>query len=348
MKNLLRILIGLVILVIILGIIYLRKPSTSLTSHSPLLYPYKDFNFSELNQETAKSWFSSADLIGNQTKESILANLTDVENPEFIRRVKELPDNKPLKEALEFKDVWKHTSHAFGFIPKSTQNLASYKIQNATTITPDPSLKNAAIKIKLDRLVATDYPGKGEHSVLFDFYAKNHIQNQDEHIHFNQVYRIVEGEQAGILGYPVFSNLNVGPEGVDFKCYTVNVENKDDKNLVSFLEGDLFKSGLKLLNSINPVTPMLSNFAKGFTDQIKNRNKNIPVQDIYLGLDVNDGITTSAKLAEGSYVVIQVPDVNIWNWDDWIYKPSVGQIVSKADETKGPPFNYFVFSISKM
>lgn len=309
---------------------------------------YSDMGISESGLANNEAWFSESEVIGNQTKENVLLKLKDIESMEFLSAVESLKDDEPLKDSKELKDVWKHTSHSFGFIPFSNTPSADSEIISANTITPDPNLKNSKIKITLDRLVTMDYPGKGEHSILFDFYAKNQIQNQDEHIHFNQVYRIMEGEQAGISGYPIFTNLSVGKEGVDFKCFTVNVENKDDKKLVGFLEGDLFKSGLTLLNSINPVTPMLSGFAKGFTDQIKKRNKNVAVQDVYLGLDTNVGINTRAKLAQGSYVVIQVPNVNTWKWDEWKYKASIGQIVSKSDESKGPPFNYFVFSVSKM
>tara|TARA_R110002051_G_C8714811_1_gene496021 strand:+ start:326 stop:1324 length:999 start_codon:yes stop_codon:yes gene_type:complete len=317
-------------------------------SEIDMMVTYSELGLPESGLLDNASWFSENDLIGNQTKDKILLELEGVETKEFIASVKKLTSDETLKNTDIIKDVWKHTSHAFGFIPKTNSPSTDSEIINATTISPQKNLKKSKIKITLDRLVTMDYPGKGEHSVLFDFYAKNQIQSQDEHVHFNQVYRIREGEQAGISGYPVFSNLSVGEQGVDFKCFTVNVENKNDKKLIGFLEGDLFKSGLTLLNNINPVTPMLSGFAKGFTDQIKNRNKNVPVQDIYLGLDTEAGITTRAKLAEGSYVVIQVPDVNKWDWSDWKFKASIGQMVLKEDETKGPPFNYFIFSISKM
>ncbi|WP_308991614.1 hypothetical protein QLS71_006250 [Mariniflexile litorale] len=350
MKKVNYILVGIIIiLLVIISTLQLKSTADSFVKDKDdLIITYSELGISESSIENNKEWFSESEIIGNQTRDSILSKLMNIESDEFISDIKNLNNNELLKNVENIKDVWKFTSHAFGFIPKTNTPMLDSNIINATTITPQENLKNSKIKITLDRLVAMDYPGKGEHNVLFDFYVKNQVQGENEHVHFNQVYRITEGQQAGISGYPVFSDLNVGKEGIDFKCYTINVENKNDKKLVGFLEGDLFSSGLKLLDKINPVTPILSGFAKGFTDQIKNRNKNIPVQDIYLGLDTEKGITTRAKLAEGSYIVIQVPNVNTWDWSNWKYKSSIGQIVSKTDETKGPQFNYFIFSVSKM
>lgn len=93
----------------------------------------------------------------------------------------------------------------------------------------------------------TAYPGKGVHHVLFDFYAQNQLSDKNvEHLHFNATYRAREGERAAILGFPIFIGLNVGSEGVAFKCFTVNVKNEQDEALLDFLNSDVFKAGLKL------------------------------------------------------------------------------------------------------
>jgi len=64
-------------------------------------------------------------------------------------------------------------------------------------------------------------------------------------LHYNLLVRAREGESAGILNYPIFVGLNVGGEGVQLHCYTVNVRHEDDESLLNFLESDTFQSGLK-------------------------------------------------------------------------------------------------------
>src|SRR5207249_4800678 len=129
------------------------------------------------------------------------------------------------------------------------------------------------------------YPGGGMHTVLFDFYAQNQVQGQVEHLHFSQLYRVQEGEQAGVVGYPVFIGLNVGTQGVSFKCYTVNVKNDQDERLLNFLDSDVFKAGVTLGIAINPIVGVVSTFAKGLVQMVASRNKNAAVQDFYMGLD---------------------------------------------------------------
>ncbi|MBU3820989.1 hypothetical protein KO566_02865 [Flavobacteriaceae bacterium XHP0103] len=301
------------------------------------------------DQTNAATWFSRDSIIANYTLMEAM-ELKSIINDKDLNKLmmNEMPNTDvQLKDVAALKNVWKYSSHVFGYIPTSSSGSGLVALTDAHAISADKSLIGSRVKVTLDRLVVMDYPGNGEHSVLMDFYAKNQLATQTEHVHFNQVYRIMEGQEAGISGYPVFVGLNVGKEGVEFKCYTVNVENKNDKMLVQFLEGDIFKSGLQLLNQVNPITPVLSDFSKGFTQAIANRHKNIPVQDIFLGLDFTE-TTTRPKMAEGSYVVVQVDHANAWDWSQWVFNRANGQLVSQVDSRTGPQFNYFIFSISKM
>jgi hypothetical protein len=111
-----------------------------------------------------------------------------------------------------------HTAHAFGYLAPASASSAPLPIQHAGNIVADPALKNGSIKITLDRLRVAAYPGGGMHRVLLDFYAQNQVPGQVEHLHFNATYRVREGEQAAILGYPIFVGLNVGSVGVAFRC----------------------------------------------------------------------------------------------------------------------------------
>lgn len=297
-----------------------------------------------------QDWFSEIKVIGKLTPlraAEKLMEIGEVKAAEEIRRSKKAFFSKSLWPGSDKPKPWQHTSHAFGFIPIA--NVRSSKlvdIDHAGSIQPDLSLKNSRIKITLDRLRVFDYPGDGVHHILFDFYAQNQVQGQTEHLHFNQIYRVQEGEQASIIGYPTFVGLNVGSEGVAFKCYTVNVKNDDDQRLLEFLDSDIFKDGLKLINTVNPVVPIISSFAISFTKMIASRNKNIPVQDFYMGLDFTH-IPTRARLAQGSYISVQIPDVGKWDWSKWKYNPANGQIVSEDEPTITIPYNYLVFSVSK-
>jgi hypothetical protein len=246
--------------------------------------------------------------------------------------------------------AYKYTEHAFGYIPKAAPGtVPSTDIKDAGNITADASLKGQNIKITLDRLRVYQYPGEGIHTILFDFYAQHQTPNAGEtqDLHFTQNYRVQEGSGAGITGYPVFVGLKVGNEGVSFKCFTVNVKNDDDQKVLGFLGSDVFKKGLQLVNTVNPVVPIVSGFATGIVDAFAHRNDNVPVQDFYMGLDFSS-VQTRAQLREGSYVAVQVPDAVTWDWSQWVFKPANGQIVSKGTPSTGVPFNYVVFSVSGM
>lgn len=246
--------------------------------------------------------------------------------------------------------AYKYTDHVFGYIPKASGGGGSgiVDITDAGNITADENLKNANIKITLDRLRVFDYPGKGTHTVLFDFFAQHQtsVAGQSQDLHFAQNYRVQEGAGAGITGYPVFIGLKVGTEGVSFKCSTINVSNEDDQKILKFLGNDVFKKGLELIGTINPVIPVVSGFATGIVETFAHRHDNVPVQDFFMGLDFSSS-ATRAQLKEGSYIAIQVPDASQWDWTKWGFKPSIGQIVSKPS-SGGVPYNYIVFSISKM
>jgi hypothetical protein len=246
------------------------------------------------------------------------------------------------------KPAYKYTDHVFGYIPQSggSANSGIVDITDAGNITPDQNLKNATIKITLDRLRVYDYPGKGLHTILFNFAAQHQVSGGSQDLHFTQNYRVQEGAGAGITGYPVFIGLKLGTEGLYLKCSTVNVSNNDDQKILKFLGNETFKKGLQLIGTVNPVIPVVTEFAKGIVETFAHRHDNVPVQDFYMGLDLSSN-PTRAKLKEGSYIAIQVPDASQWDWTKWGFKTSIGQIVSKP-ASGGVPYNYIVFSISKM
>lgn len=246
-----------------------------------------------------------------------------------------------------FQDkAWQYTSHAFGYIAPAPPDGGMEKILHAGNIVPDASLKNASVRITLDRLRVASYPGGNTHRILLDFYARNQVAGGTEDLHFNATYRVFEGQQAGVIGYPIFVGLNVGSEGLAFKCFTVNVKNDDDEKFLSFLDSDVFKAGLKLSTVVQPALAAFTGMAVGITKGIAERNRNVPVQEFYMGLDFSNS-AAGARLAEGSYLAVQIPDTNQtqWDWNAWAYNRANGQVVSTSDANLMIPYNYIIFSI---
>ncbi|MEO7682807.1 MAG: hypothetical protein ABIU86_02625 [Gemmatimonadaceae bacterium] len=239
---------------------------------------------------------------------------------------------------------FEYTYHAFGYIPNVNPGSGPVDIVYAGNITPDVTLKNSKIKITLDRLRVADYPGGGVHRVLFDFSAQNQIPGTVEIIHFNQTYRASEGAGAGVVGYPVFIDLNVGNDGVAFKCSTVNVSNQSDEKFLDALESGPATAGLQLLTTAQPAIKPFTDLALGITKSIAARNRNVAVQDFFMGLDFSNS-PTRARLAQGAYIAVQVPS-DKWDWSEWQYDPNTGRILKKGTGDS-IPYNYVVFSVSR-
>jgi hypothetical protein len=266
---------------------------------------------------------------------------------EALERASPPPTKMDLADWWPFGDKpWQHTAHAIGFLPtggNGTQNIIGVGEAQA-----DPSLKNARINVALNTLRVADYPGGGTHRILFDFYARNQVPGVSEDLHFNAAYRAREGEGAAVRGYPIFVGLGVGAVGVAFHFHTVNVKNDADEAFLDFLEGDAFKAGLKLATTAQPAIAPLTGMAVALTKSIGQRNRNVSVQDCYVGLDFG-GTAMGARLAVGDYIAVQIPEKlrRVWDWEDWVYEPRSGLIVSRGDHDALIPYNYVVFGVSR-
>ena len=240
--------------------------------------------------------------------------------------------------------AWRHTEHTFGFIPPGASGPGS--IKHVSEVAPDLSLKNARLRVSLDGLRVADYPGRGIHRILFNFYAQNRTDGGEEDVNFNATYRTLEGESAAVLNYPIFIGLAPPNNGLVIRCFTVNVKNDNDESFLDLLESDTFKAGLKLAMTAQPAIVPLSDLAIGMTKAIAARHRNVPVQDVYLGL--NFGSTaTGARLALGSYVAVQMPGSfrRSWRWSDYSYDAHSGQILNPNSEVL--PLNYFVIGVDR-
>jgi hypothetical protein len=305
---------------------------------------------------SVSQWFDDLPVVGALSPKEAAAILHEVGEDEVAGALEETPETPSQvfgpgtgKHWWSLPDKpWLHTAHAFGYLAPAPAGSAPLSIHSLDAISADSALKDARLKITLDRLRVAAYPGKGTHRVLVHFFAQNQIPGATEDLHFNATYRVREGEQAALRGYPIFLGLNVGSEGVRLKCRTINVKNDQDEAFLNVLESDVFKSGLKLVTHTQPALAPLSELALGLARTIAMRHRNISVQDFDLGLDFGN-LPMGARLAEGAYLAVQMPEnlQPIWEWDEWIYHPASGQVVKRNDHQQTIPFNYLVFSISR-
>jgi hypothetical protein len=251
------------------------------------------------------------------------------------------------KRAVWWKSTgaWKNPTHQFGYISPSGRP-GSKEIKSVGDIEVDTALVDQRIDIHLNRLRVFEYPGSGQHRILFTFKAQNQLEKMSEPVSFSQLFRARDDATLAVRGYPIFIGLSVGKVGAAFQGFTVNVKNDNDEALLSFLDSDAFKSGLGLLKTAQPALQPLMKLTLGVTQALAGHNKNVAVQDFYLGLDFS-GTSMGARLAVGDYIAAQVPKETSINWAEWHYDSHVGTIVRKTDSTEGLPYNYVVFGVSK-
>jgi hypothetical protein len=300
----------------------------------------------------ATPWFDDVPPLGRLSAERAAAKLRELGEDAAADSLTRAAGPRPLAGALDFlpfrERLWAHTSHAFGYLAPAEPGPDLLPIRHAGNMKADASLKGASLRIALNRLRVAQYPGGGTHHILFDFYARHQTSAGGEDLHFNAIYRAREGEAAAVVGYPIFDGLGAGPAGVAFRCFTVNVKNEQDEALIGFLDSDVFRAGLRLLSAAQPAVAPLSAMAYSLTKALAGRSRNVPVQDFYLGLDFGTD-PMGARLALGSYLAVQIPEAKqaVWDWDEWAYNPSTGQVVKKGDKKELLPYNYVVFGISR-
>lgn len=285
-------------------------------------------------------------VLGNMHVRDVIRVLEQVGESDRARELAAFDQDERLADLVESgrwgPKPYEITQHQFGYIGPATSPSPWY-IQDATKIQPDRSLIGKKIIVTLDKLRVYDYPGSGLHQVLFDFSGdhQNPDGSQGDRVHFTQNYAAQESEGAGVSGFPIFSGLCVPKNGVNFSCSTTNVANNDDQKILSFLNGDVFQKGITFINSINPVLPIVTDFAVGLTTAFAGRNQNVKVSEFNLGLDFSS-IVTRAKLCVGSYIAAQAPDGKI-NWGQWGWWDNM---IKQWDQKGYLPYNYIVFSIS--
>jgi len=288
-----------------------------------------------------------------------------LQSPEVIQaKLEEIEDvDGAVAYALESAQPtrsWLNTQHQYGFIAPFTPGEKRYHpIKSASNMDGTKELIGQRINIRLDYLRVYQYPkpllgpGHNVHTILFTFEARNQLKdNNEEPVAYNQLYKARTGQDAAVAGQPVFIGLTVGPNGVGFTCKTVNVSNSTDEDLVNVFESAAVTAGLNLLTTAQPALTPLASMARGLCVSLASHNRNVPVQDVKLGLDFDTGYT-GARLAVGSYVVAQTAQPNEIAWSEWAYDADTGTVVRHPDhlaagEKPYPlPNNAFVFRVSR-
>jgi hypothetical protein len=300
------------------------------------------------------TWFTTP-VIGDMEPEQAIIKLREIGEFELAEQLKRAEQN-PLRSGVPGKGrwplkknkPWQHSSHAFGYIHPCLSKDDPQAIHAIEAIDPDSRLQKTRIKITLNHLRAASYPGGNIHRILLHFSAQNQTVDGVEPLHFNATYRVQEGERAGIQGYPIFVGLNVGFEGLTLRCRTINVSNDQDESFLRLMESDTFKAGLRLLSIAQPALAPCSETLFCVAEAIAKRYRNIPVQDIELGLGFST-LPMSGRLAEGVYLAVQIPESSqvAWDWDEWVYLPTKGRIVKRSDHQQLIPYNYLAFGISR-
>ena len=105
---------------------------------------------------------------------------------------------------------------------------------------------------------------------------------------------------------------------------------------------------LKLATTAQPAIAPLSGMALALTKSIAGRNRNVSVQDCYIGLDFA-GTAMGARLAVGDYIAVQIPEelLRVWDWRDWVYDPRASLIVARENPDALIPYSYVVFGVSR-
>lgn len=248
-------------------------------------------------------------------------------------------------QSLDFlKKAYSHTNAVFGFIndlgdlPGELHSLIS-----AGSIQADKSLVGKSLKVTLDSFYINSFPGLGTHDVLCEFSAKNQIKTDVEDVRQVLRFKANDKSSASTTGTPIYLGLNAGNDGICFEGRTINVSSSDDDILLETFDSTLFKAGLTLLNTAQPVIKPFSSLVISAMKSVLARNKNKQIHNFNLGLDF-DSSPTAVKLRTGSYIVIQSDDQ--LKLDDYCWNPSHRALEKRVGPNKTPEFNYMIFRIS--
>lgn len=277
--------------------------------------------------------------LGAMSPEAIASYLTEIGDDEGAAMLR-LANSAGQGSSPMFRPHLQ-TGVRVGFVPNSSD--AELDIVSGSSVTPDHALVGSRIKVTLDRFYIHSFPGFGEHQILCEFAGRNQCQDETEEVRFALTVAARDGSGAAVSGIPIFVGLSVSKDGLAFRGKTVNVRNSSDEWLLDALGSDIFRGGLSLITTAQPVLkPFVKLAAEAVASTVK-RRRNAQVSAFDLGLDFSAS-STSAKLRLGSYVIVQ-GDAGTWNWRDVKLQRDSNTVVGKSnDEPLG--HNYMILGIS--
>lgn len=297
-----------------------------------------------------QEWFGSAIPIGDWPADRATRYLREIGEEALgdelmAAQAEEAAATFGVREALgSVLNRFMATTNVCGFLAADgTDNLVP-----VTQAAPDTALRDGRLRVTFDSLHVARYPGKGTHTLLFDFGLQSQSASGSV-FHYNAKFRAKDGETAPIHDFPLFHGFSAGTDGIVFGFEIINLESSFNKGLLDFLDSDEFKLGLSLLN-LSPVVGQVSQMCTGVARWLANQSSNAPVQAFRQGL----GFSTSplaGGLAEGYYAVVQIPVdyQHEWSWDDWRIDPVLQCLVQRDDPGADVlDFNHFIFGLHRM
>lgn len=113
----------------------------------------------------------------------------------------------------------------------------------------------------------------------------------------------VEKDYVNYLGEPVFSNLS--SERIFSIDLAVNfVSDKRTDSLLSFIDNENIKKGVKLINTYNPIYGSVVGYIKSISKSLLESKRNKTITNTHITFSTNPG-PTSIPLIEGTYILIQ-------------------------------------------
>jgi hypothetical protein len=289
--------------------------------------------------------FDSAHSLGALPRAEIGAYLTEIRDMDAAAEF-----NRALaagQAGLFAKRPYIHKGLILGYIAPSPVGPANaIPVQGVSKIGVNSGLIGQRIKITMDKFYVRNYPGTGTHKILCEFAGKNQVAGETEELRFALRFEVQDRGSAGITGAPIFMGVTVGKDGISFEGRTVNLSSKNDETILSALDSPAFKSGLSLIEYAQPALKPFTGLAKAVVQSVCTRSNNRQVHNFNLGLDFSDN-ATSARLALGSYIVVQAdpgPD-QPWDWSHYVWNADAMSLQPNDPQVLEIDFNYMVFAV---
>jgi hypothetical protein len=223
-----------------------------------------------------------------------LSSLSKEQQREYLRSI----EDPEAKSDDRRSSPWAHTEHQIGYIEPRVAGAISGTIRSAQSTSPDDYESVKKVSVRLDRLKVFDYPGwGGRKNVQLTFEAQNNLKDgAGEDVAFTHVYAVQEGQGAGVLGLPVFADLNLPKSGLQLKIVSINLKTDKQISASGIMESNAFQQGLSLLETAQPAVVPFTALALGLAKMAINTGDGTVIHKFELNLDFDAGATTGARL----------------------------------------------------